>query len=60
MKTNPKGQMPGPAETPGQKRATTKAERKIPTADAADTHTRRRDEVQLPPFLKPVSKPKET
>jgi len=52
--------MPGPAETPGQKRATTKAERKIPTADAADTHTRRRDEVQLPPFLKPVSKPKET
>ena len=58
MNALPKNQMPGPATVPGAKSPNTKPERKAPTADAADTHTRKRDEVQLPPHLRPSPKTK--
>ena len=48
MNENSNDQMPGPAGASGQKQPTTKPETKAPTADAADTHTRKRDEVQPP------------
>jgi hypothetical protein len=46
MNPREKSPIPGPATTPGQPQPTTKPEIKAPTADAADTHRRRRDEVQ--------------